>query len=155
MVSSIELESNPTLVTRTQIRIPGRTLAILNVNSTVNFLHTGKLYDVWANPLLSEEQPILSIISTLHQIECDIPHIVPFVAVNLSYYPITIENRLVLGSLISQEIDISEISTETVQTLKSDDLDEGYDTERNEEPNATSKLEKSSFIVSPADIEVH
>ena len=27
--------------------------------------------------------------------------------------------------------------------------------EENEESNVTSKLEKSSFIVSPADIEVH
>ena len=80
--------------------------------------------------MLSEEQPNLSIISTLHQIECDIPHVVPFVAVNLSYDPITIEKGLVLGFLVPQEIDISEISTETAQTLKSNDLDEGYDTRR-------------------------
>ena len=100
MVSSIKLESNPTLVTRTQTIIPCRTLAILNVKSTVNCLHTGKLYDVRVNPLLSEEQPYLSIISTLHWIECDIPHIVSFVAVNLSYDPITVEKGLVLGFLI-------------------------------------------------------
>ena len=54
-----------------------------------------------------------------------------------------------------QEIDISEISTETAQTLKSDDSDEGYDTGENEALNVSSKVEKSSFIVSPADIEVH
>ena len=124
MVSSIELESNPTLVTRTQTIIPGRTLAVLNVMSTVNCLHTWKLYEVQVNPLLSEEQPNLSIISTLHWIECDIPHIVPFVAVNLSYNPITIEKGLVLGFLIPQEIDISVINTETAQALKLDDLDE-------------------------------
>ena len=69
--------------------------------------------------------------------------------------PITIEKGLVLDFLVPQEIDINEISTETAQTLKSDDLDEGYDTGANEELNVTSKLEKSSFIVSHADMEVH
>ena len=118
-------------------------MAVLNVKSTVDCLHMGKLYDVRVNPLLNEEQPNLSIISTLHRIECDILHVVPFVAVNLSYDPITIEKGLVLGFLVPQEIDISEISTETAQTGE------------NEELNVTSKLEKSSFIVSPADIEVH
>ena len=68
--------------------------------------------------MLSEEKPNLGIISTLHWIECDIPHVVPFVAVNLSYDPITIEKGLVLGFLIPQEIDISEISTETAQDTK-------------------------------------
>ena len=74
-----------------QTIILGRTLAVLNVKIKVNCLHTGKLYDVQVNPLLNEEHPNLSIISTLHQIECDIPHIVPFVAVNLLYDPITIK----------------------------------------------------------------
>ena len=77
-----------------------------------------KLYDVQVNPLLNEEHPNLSIISTLHRIECDVPHVVPFVAINLSYNPITIEKGLVLGFLIPQEIDISEISTGTAQIPK-------------------------------------
>ena len=106
-------------------------------------------------PLLSKEQPNLSITSTLHWIECDIPYVVLFVAVNLSYDPMTIEKGLVLGFLVPQEIDISEISTETAQILKSANSDEGYDTGENEELNVTSRLEKSSFIISPADIEVH
>ena len=46
LVSSIELESNPTLVARNHTIIPGRTLVVLNVKSRVNCLHTGKLYDV-------------------------------------------------------------------------------------------------------------
>ena len=106
-------------------------------------------------PLLSKEQPNLSITSTLHWIECDIPYVVLFVAVNLSYDPMTIEKGLVLGFLVPQEIDISEISTETAQILKSANSDEDYDTGENEELNVTSRLEKSSFIISPADIEVH
>ena len=104
---------------------------------------------------MNEEHPNLSIISTLHWIECDIPHIVPFVAVNLSYDPITIEKGLVLGFLIPQGIDISEISTKNAQIPRVEESDEGYDTERSEESNITNKLEKSSFIISPADIEVH
>ena len=113
LVSSIELESNPALLTRTQVTIPGRTLAVMNVRSTANCYHTAKMYDVQVNPLLSEEYPNLSIISTLHRVECDAPSIIPFVAIKLLYDPITIEKGLVLGFLTSQGLDISKISTET------------------------------------------
>ena len=40
-----------------------------------------KMYDIQTNPLLSEEYPNLSVVSTLHQVECDTPSIVPFVAI--------------------------------------------------------------------------
>ena len=66
LVSSIELEGNPTLVTRKQVTILGRTLAVMHVRSTVNCYHTGKMYDVQVNPLLSEEYLNLGVISTLH-----------------------------------------------------------------------------------------
>ena len=59
--------------------------------------------------------------------------------------------------LTPQEIDISEISTETAQIPKSEDIDEGYNTEESEtvEMTLSDKIDKSSFIVSPADIEIH
>ena len=38
----------------------------------------------------------------------------------------------VVGSLTSQEIYISEISTESAQESNPEDMDEGYDTEENE-----------------------
>ena len=44
LVSSIELEGNPTLVTRKHVTIPGRTLAMMNVRSKVNCYHTEKMY---------------------------------------------------------------------------------------------------------------
>ena len=61
-----------------QTIIPSRMLAVLDVKSTVNCLNTGKLYDVHVNPLLNEEHPNLIIISTLHRVECDVSHVVPF-----------------------------------------------------------------------------
>ena len=36
-----------------------------------------------------------------------------------------------------------------------EEFNEGYDTERSEDSNVKNKLGKSSFIISPADIEVH
>ena len=46
---------------------------------------------------------------------------------------------------------------ETTAIPKSEDIDEGYDTERSEtvEMTLSDKIKKSSFIVSPADIEIH
>ena len=99
----------------------------------------------------------MGVISTLHRVVCDAPSLVPFVAIYLSYGPITIEKGLVLGFLTSQEIDISEVSMETAQMSKSEDIDVGYDTERSEtvEMTLSDKIKKSSFIVTPADIEMH
>ena len=89
--------------------------------------------------------------------ECDAPSLIPFVAINLSNNPIPIEKGLVLGFLTCQEIDISESSTETAQIPKSEDTDEGYNTEgcETKEMTLSDKIDKSSFIVSPADIEIH
>ena len=85
--------------------------------------------------------------------ECDAPSLIPFVAINLSNNPIPIEKGLVLGFLTCQEIDISESSTETAQIPKSEDTDEGYNTEgcETKEMTLSDKIDKSSFIVSPAD----
>ena len=66
------------------------------------------------------------------EVECDSPSLVPFVAINLSYDPITIEKGLVLGFLTSQEIDISDISIETAQIPKSEDIDESYEDSRDD-----------------------
>ena len=93
LVFLIELESNPALITRKQVIIPTRTLAVLNVRSTVNCYHTGKLYDIWVNPLVNEQYPNLSNISTPHRIKCEIPSVVPFVVINLSYALVTIEKK--------------------------------------------------------------
>ena len=119
LISSIELEGTPILVIKSQVKIPGRTLGVINVRSTVNCYHTGKMYDIQTNPLLREEYQNLSIVPTLHRVECNTPCIVPFIAINLSYDPITIKKGLVLGYLTSQEIEVvlksAEVSNEHLE----------------------------------------
>ena len=79
------------------MRIPGRTLAVLNVQSNVKEIDTGQIYDVQVNPLLSHEHPNLSIVPTIHRVDCASPEIVPFVTINLSYDPIEIDKGMVMG----------------------------------------------------------
>ena len=71
----------------------------------------------------------------------------PFALVNLDQETLRFERAACIGTLMLQDIDISEILTETAQSSS----DEGYETEEDHiKPNV-----QSLFITSPATIEVH
>ena len=155
LVSAVEMQGSPTLVSSKWMRIPGRTLAVLNVQSNVKEIDTGQIYDVQVNPLLSHEHPNLSIVPTIHRVDCASPEIVPFMTINLSYDPIEIDKGMVMGFLVAENIDVSEIVTETSVT-SSLVSNEGYESEEKllDEPVEIPK-EGFAFITSPADIDVH
>ena len=48
--------------------------------------------------------------------DCASPEIVPFVTINLSYDPIEIDKGMVMGFLVAENIDVSEIVTKTSQS---------------------------------------
>ena len=102
LVSAVEMQGSPTLVSSKWMRIPGRTLAVLNVQSNVKEIDTRQIYNVQVNPLLSHEHPNLSIVPTIHQVDCASPEIVPFVTINLSYDPIEIDKGMVMGFLVAE-----------------------------------------------------
>ena len=60
--------------------------------------------------------------------DCASPEIVPFVTINLSYDPIEIDKGMVMGFLVAENIDVSEIVTETSVTSSLVN-DEGYESE--------------------------
>ena len=43
LVSAVEMQGSPMLVSSKQMRIPGRTLAVLNVQSNVKEIDTGQI----------------------------------------------------------------------------------------------------------------
>ena len=68
--------------------IPSRTVAVLNVDSSVQKCDIGQLYNVRANTLLEDEYPQLQIILTLHKVDDTNHNLIPFVMVNLGEDPV-------------------------------------------------------------------
>ena len=96
---------------------------------------------------LTDEHPNLIVIPSLHRVECVDTDLLPCVVVNLGEDSVHLLCATCVGSLVAQEIDISEITTETAEMSE----DEGY--VMNEE--LLEMGVSSFFITSPADIEVH
>ena len=96
---------------------------------------------------LTDEHPNLVVIPSLHRVECVDTDLLPCVVVNLGQDSVHLLCATCVGSLVAQEIDISEITTETAEMSE----DEGY--VMNEELLEIGV--SSLFITSPADIEVH
>ena len=84
LVTALEVEVKSHLILANSVSIPGRTLAVVQVDSTLTKEQSGYLYEIEPNHLLMNEQPNLYIIPTIYKVnvyKCDN---VPFVAINLS-----------------------------------------------------------------------
>ena len=68
LVATIDSQDDLTLTLKSGIHIPGRTVAVLNVNSSVHQNNIGQFYNVRANSLLEDEYPYLQIVLTLHKV---------------------------------------------------------------------------------------
>ena len=129
--------------------LPGRTLAVIQVNSNLKPEQSGQIYEIEPNVSLFEEYPILYIVHMLHNIDTYIRESVPLVLINFSVDDISFLKGEIVGFLQNQSLDISEIRTET-STEPSHIIIE--------EDNVTEKFQEQGgkkFIISPADIEVH
>ena len=82
LVATIDSQNDLTLTLKGGVYIPGRTVAILNVNSFVHQDDIGQFYSVRANSL-ENEHPHLQIVPTLHKVDIVTNTLVPFVLINL------------------------------------------------------------------------
>ena len=83
LIATIDSQNDLTLTLKSGVYIPGRTLAVLNVNSFVHQDDIGQFYSVRANSLMEDEYPQLQIIPTLHKADTVVNTLVPFVLINL------------------------------------------------------------------------
>ena len=68
-IATVEAQDELTLSLKSGVYIPGRTVAVLNVNSAIQQYDVGQVYNVRANFLLEDEYPQLQIIPTLHKVD--------------------------------------------------------------------------------------
>ena len=70
LIATLESQDELNLSLKSGVYIPGRTVAVLNVDSSVQQHDIGQVYNVRANSLLEDEYPQLHLILTLHSF-CD------------------------------------------------------------------------------------
>ena len=108
LVATIDLQDELTLSLKSGIYMPGRTVAVLNVNSSVHQNDIGQFYNVRANSLLEDDYPQLQIIPTLHKVDNTNTTLISFVMINLGEDYIFLPKGQVIGFLDAECINVSE-----------------------------------------------
>ena len=149
LIATLDITSNPHLRTTTSVLLPGRTLAVIHVNSNLVPEQSGQIYEIEPNMMLSEKYPNVYIMPMIHNVDTFLTESVPLVLINFSVDDISISKGEIIDFLQNQSLDISEIraetSTEPFPLIMKED-------------NVTEVLQEQGekkFITSPADIDVH
>ena len=149
MVATIDITNTPQLKTSTSVLLPGRTLAVIQVNSELTPEQTGQIIEIQPNEVLSEKYPSIYVVPMIHNADTYIPDTVPMVIINFLSDDISISKGEIMDFLQSQPIDISEIRTET--STEPSPIGIGEDDVK----EVSQNQEEKNFITSPTDIEVH
>ena len=149
MVATLDITNTPQLRTSSAVLLPGRTLAVIQVNSELKPEQSGQVYEVQPNEVLSEKYPNIYIVPMIHNVDTYIPDTVPLVIINFSIDDVSISKGEIMGFLQSQSIDISEIRTET--STEPSPIGIGEDNVK----EVSQNQEEKKFITSPADIDIH
>ena len=149
LIASLEMEDKPQLRVTTSVLLPGRTLAVIQVNSNLEPEQSGQIYEIEPNVSLFEEYPNLYIVPMIHNVDIHTTESVPLVIINFLVDDISLSKGEIMGFLQNQTLDISEIMTETSTEPSPILIEEDKNTE------VFQKQGEKKFITSPADIEVH
>ena len=150
LIATVEVQHELTLSLQSRVYVPGRMVAVLNVDSSIQQYDVGQVYNVRANSLLEDEYPQLQIIPTLHKVDDTNHNLIPFVMVNLGEDQVFLPKRQVVGFLDPECIDISEIELDIVTNAVN-----AIDCPTTIKEKVTKKSQcdvPSDFITSPADV---
>ena len=149
LIATLDIASNPQLTLSNSVLLPGRTLAVIQVNSDLKPEQSGQMYEVKPSTALSEKYPNVYIVPMIHNVDTYITDNVPMVIINFSIEDVSFSKGEVIGFLQSQPIDISEIMTET--SIEPSPIGIGEDNVA----EVSQEQEEKKFITSPADIDIH
>ena len=150
LIATVDLQDELTLSLKSGIHIPGKTGAVLNVNSSVHKNDIGQFYNVRANSLLEDEYPQLQIFPTLHKVDNTDTTLIPFVMINLGEDYVFLPKGQVVGFLDAECIDVSEIELDIATvTVNAMDI---LTTIKEKVMKKDQSAIPSDFITSPADV---
>ena len=84
LIASLDIANKPQLKTMASVLLPGRTLAVIQVNSNLEPEQSGQIYEIEPNIMLSEEYPNIYIVPMLHNVDTYTTESVPLVLINFS-----------------------------------------------------------------------
>ena len=149
MIATLDVTNAPQLRTTSSVLLPGRTLAVIQVNSELKPEQIGQVYEVQPNAVLSDKYPNIYVVLMIHNVDTCMPDTVPMVIINFSIDDVSISKGEIMSFLQSQSRDISEIRTETSKEPSPIGIGEDNDKE------VSQNQEEKKFITSPADIDLH
>ena len=157
LIASLNIEDKPQLSLPTSMILPGRSLAVTQVNNDLEPEQSGQIYEIEPNCYLIEEYPNLYVVPMMHNMDIHQTENIPMVVINLLADDISLLKGEIMGFMQNQSLDISEIVTETSMepspiSLEEDDKIEGL---QDQKKTVISEDKEKKFITSPADIEVH
>ena len=112
MIASLNVESKPQLSLVNSITLPGRTLAIIQVNNDLKPEQSEQMYEIKPNYFLTEEYPNLYIIPMMHNVDIHKIENVPLVVINFSTDNAYLSKGEIMGFMQDQSLNISEMVTE-------------------------------------------
>ena len=124
LVHSISINEAPILKMTHMVRVPARSIAVLNTMCEVDLTYIGQIYKTRLDHLVQNTHPNLITISAIHCMDTLVQTGIPLIVLNLGTYSIELLKDQVVGHLDNEEIDISEINTEAGISL---DNDSGYE----------------------------
>ena len=156
LVASVDIKDKPQVNMTHSMTIPGRTLAIVCMCTSLDSHQSGSLYEIEPSNMLSEKYPNLCVIPMIHNADVHRSEHLPLVVINFASDDIYLSKGETMGSMQIQFLEISEIMTETSTEPSSiiyeDDVNEVL---REQEEEIEKENIEKKFITSPADIEVH
>ena len=84
LVAATDVEIRPHLSLANSILLPGRTLAVIHVNSNLSPEQNGHLYEIEPNYPPTNKHPNLYIVPVIHNVDLHKTENVPLVVINFS-----------------------------------------------------------------------
>ena len=97
LIVSLEIENKPQLRATASVLLPGRTLAVIQVNSNLKPEHSGQIYEIEPNVSLFEEYPNLYIVPMFCNVATYTAESVPLVLINFSVDDISFLKGEIVG----------------------------------------------------------
>ena len=84
LIATLDMTSSPQLKMKTTVLLPGRTWAVIQVNSNLVPEQSGQIYEIEPNMMLSENYLNVYIMPMIHNVDTYITENVPMVLINFS-----------------------------------------------------------------------
>ena len=108
LTSSFDVENKSQVSLANSVTLPGRALAVIQVNTDLKPEQSGQMYKIEPNYFLTEEYPNLYIVPMIHNVDIHKTENVPLVIINFLTDSVYLLKGEIMGVMQNQSLNISE-----------------------------------------------